>query len=56
MSTHSRKSHSPHEFELPEGPDEMVGLTEGGKTIIGILLAAATLGLLVWLAVTLAVS
>ncbi len=56
MSTHSHKIHSALEFDLPEGPDELFGLTEGGKSIVGILLVAATLGLLVWLAVTLAVS
>ncbi len=53
MSTHSRKIRSIHQSDLPEGPDELVGLTEGGKTIIAILIAAATLGLLVWLAVAL---
>jgi hypothetical protein len=56
MSTHSHKIHSDHESDLPEGPDELLGLTEGGKSIVGILLAAASLGLLVWLAVTLAAS
>ncbi len=44
MFTHSHKTHSNHERDLPEGPDELVGLTEGGKTIVGILLAAAALG------------
>ncbi|MEI9954356.1 MAG: hypothetical protein WDO74_36660 [Pseudomonadota bacterium] len=56
MFTHSHKTRSNHERDLPEGPDELVGLTEGGKTIVGILFAAAALGFLVWTAITLAQS
>ncbi|MEI9938630.1 MAG: hypothetical protein WDO69_15540 [Pseudomonadota bacterium] len=54
MSTRAHKIHSAHELDLPEGPDELVGLTEGGKSFVGILLVVATLGLLVWLAIALA--
>lgn len=56
MSTHSHKVRSDHEIDLPEGPDELLGITEGGKSIVGIVLAVATLGFLVWLAATLALS
>ena len=47
MLAHSHKIHSAHEFDLPDGPDEMLGFTEGGKGLVGIVIVAATFGLLV---------
>jgi hypothetical protein len=56
MFAHSHRTRSAHDLDLPEGPDELLGLTESGKGIVGILLVAATLGLLVWLAIALGIS
>jgi len=57
MSTHSpHQLHSPHDLKLPEGPDEMLGLTEGSRTWVGVLLVVATLGFLVWTGVILGLS
>jgi hypothetical protein len=56
MSAHSKKTESPHELGLPEGPDELVGLTEGGKAGVEIVLIVAALAVLVWIAITIAMA
>jgi hypothetical protein len=56
MFTHSRKVKSAHDVGLPDGPDEIVGFTERGKSLVGILLIVSALGLLIWLAISLAES
>ena len=57
MFTHSpHELRSPHDLKLPEGPDEMLGLTEGSRTWVGVLLVVATLGFLVWTGVILGLS
>lgn len=50
----SRNSHRGR--PLPRGPDELMGLTETGKTLVGVAVAAATLGVLSWIALTLALA
>jgi hypothetical protein len=47
---------STHDTQLPEGPDEMLGLTEGGKGWLGVLLALGTLVVLVWTAISYALA
>jgi hypothetical protein len=54
MSADSKKSESPHELGLPEGPDELVGLTEGGKTGVEIVLIVLALAVLIWIAISIA--